>query len=245
MDRNLRPYLAELIGSFALVLLSAGVVIAGPASAGVVGIALAQGFILAALLSATARVSGGFLNPAVTLTLWVFKRLEGNKASWLIGAQVLGAVVAGLCLRFMFRPDLLGGEARFGTPHLTLETFGTSKDSFPSMPILLSGIGFELAFGFIVAFTIFATMIDRRSPPLGGLPAGLALSACAMMGLHLTGAAVNPARWLGTVVWELTVPALRAQAFHDHAVYWIGPTLGTLLAGAAYFLVIGPEEEKS
>ena len=98
MDSKYRSYLAELIGTFALVFVGAGTICAtkqlaevpGQAQPYTVGIALAQGFILAAALTATVPVSGGYLNPALTLTLWVFRRVEGSRVLWLIGAQLLG-----------------------------------------------------------------------------------------------------------------------------------------------------------
>src|SRR5208337_3590714 len=114
MDKNLRPYLAELIGTFAIVFIGAGVVCTSNMSKvdtqpqlNLLGIALAQGLILAVALAATIGVSGGFLNPAITLTFWVFKRLDGVKTCWLIGAQLLGAILAGMYLRFMFTEDVL------------------------------------------------------------------------------------------------------------------------------------------
>jgi MIP family channel proteins len=251
MDKNLRPYLAELIGTFALVFLGAGTVLVsrmavlpGQQQPYVVGIALAEGFILAVMLSATVNISGGYLNPAVTLMLWVYKRMDGVKASWLIGAQLLGAVLAGLCLRPLFTENVMM-DAHLGTPHLNLEAFNAT---YPNFPTLLTGIGIETALTFILTFAIFGTMIDPRGPRLAGLGVGLALVANILMGYALTGAAVNPARWFGTVVWEMTVQQLQGQnPFRDHAVYWIGPIVGALLAGGVYTTLIMPpeEEEKS
>src|SRR5258708_4136493 len=91
----------ELVGAFVLVLFSAGLVCvsqmpipegnggADPQTLqqpGVLGIALGQGLILAALLALTARITGGYLNPAVTLMLWVFNRLATPRAAWLMAA---------------------------------------------------------------------------------------------------------------------------------------------------------------
>src|SRR4029079_9693378 len=126
MDKNLRQYVAELIGTFALVYLAAGTVSSSylpqPAKLDVLGSALAQGFILAVMLTATMQVSGGFLNAAVTLLLWVFKRLDGTRAVGLVIAQLVGALLAGLCLRLTFSAgdtDVLV-NAHLGTPHLNL-----------------------------------------------------------------------------------------------------------------------------
>lgn len=246
MDRNLRGYLAELIGSFILVFLSAGVICtnklaetSGLQQPYLVGIALTQGFALAIALSATVHAGGGYLNPAFTLMLWVFKRLEGPRAIGLIVAQVIGAVLAGLVIRVTFDEKVLG-PAKLGAPHLVREFFGGQADVQPNLKMLASGIGIELVLTFIVSFAIFATMIDPRAPKFGGLGAGLAMSACVFVGFDLTGASVNPARWFGTLIWEATVQS--QGIWQDHAVYWIGPILGALLAGGVYTTLILPPE---
>jgi aquaporin TIP len=249
MDKNLRAFIAELIGTFALVFLSAGTVCAAYLPRGealdVTGIALAQGLILAVLLSATVHVSGGYLNPAITIMLWVLRRLDNLPAIVLLVAQLLGAAVAGGCLRAIFSDSVLV-PAHFGTPHLS-EAF--TDLSFGS---LATGAGIEVVLTFILAFVIFGTMIDPRAPRMGGLgvglTVGLALAAIALMGFRLTGASVNPARSFGPLVWELSyawgteqVPSLREQVL----VYWIGPIVGALLAGLIYtYLILPPEGKK-
>lgn len=248
MDKNLRSALAELIGTFAFVFLSAGTVCVyhlylhpTQPQPGLVGIALAAGFIMAVALSATVNVSGGYLNPAVTLMLWVFKRLDGAKACWLIGAQLLGTMLAGLVLRLIFHDGVLR-SARFGTPHLNLPAFGGILDGHPELPMLLRGVGIEIVLTFILTYAIFGTVIDPRGPRLAGLGVGLALAADVLMGYHLTGAATNPARWLGPALWELTI---RPDALRDHVVYWIGPIVGAMLAGGIYTTLILPPDEEA
>jgi aquaporin Z len=242
MDKHLRPALVEAIGTFALVFVGAAAVcVSGmappndPANPGVLGIALAQGFIFAAALTATVPVSGGFLNPAITLMLWVFRRLESARAGWLVGAQVVGAVLAGLCVRLIFAENVLRDvHIRCGTPHMNAQAFGTL-----SLAAVYSGIGIEVILTFLLAFAICGTMLDPRAPRLGGLGPGLALAAVVLVGYGLTGAAVNPVRWLGPAVGELSIPGMEGDAFRDHTVYWLGPIAGALLAGAVYdFLLL-------
>jgi glycerol uptake facilitator-like aquaporin len=148
-------------------------------------------------------------------------------------------VLAGLLLRVTFTEGVLY-EARMGTPHLFLPAFGGVERAQPTLAMLLSGIGIELVLTFLLTFAIFGTMIDPRAPRLGGLGAGLTYAACVFFGFGLTGAAVNPARWFGPFVWELT---LKSEGAHlDHAVYWIGPILGALLAGTVYSFLMVPLE---
>jgi len=246
MPKNLRPFLAELIGTFAFVLISAGAVCtsqlaygSGLPQAHLLTIALATGLMLMVWLPVTLEAAGGFLNPAVTLTLWVFKRLEGGRACWLIAAQLLGAFVAGLCLRWMFADGVLT-EAHFGTPHLNMPAFGGTATGEPTVPILLSGIGIEFVLTFLIALVIYAAILDPRAPQLGVFAPGITLIALTLMAYPLTGVAVNPARWLGPALWELTI---NRQAFRDHAVYWIGPIFGALAAGAVYEYLFWPADD--
>jgi MIP family channel proteins len=244
MDPKLRSYLAELVGTFALVFAGAGTVCAAALTTeprlGVVDIALAEGLTLAVVLTATSLVSEGYLNPAVTLTLWVFKRLGGAQAAVMIAMQLLGAVLAGLAVLGLFGREL--PEAHLGTPHLKT-FFGPNHEV--TYGSLFSGIAVELCLTFLVTLAVFATLIDRRGPRLGGLVVGLAQAAAVLFGFRLTGGAANPARWLGPWVWQLTVqPPPAGGHFADHPVYWVGPVVGALLAGIFYTgLVMLPREK--
>jgi aquaporin Z len=271
MDKNLRAYMAEMLGTFVVVFLSAGAVIVNQLAAvpwpqtdqpglvivqpqpGLAGIALAAGLSYAAALAVTLPISGGYLNPAVTLMLWVFKRLDGLKTFWLIGVQLLGAALAGMLLRliFSFREDVLTASF-LGTPHLNVGAFGIARETITLGP-LLKGIAIEVILTFCVTFAVFALFLDPRASRWAGgwasrvasLWVGLVLVAVTLVGFPLTGAAVNPARWFGPVLWEATVPALQTQhPFADHAIYWIGSILGALVAGSLYTTFILPPEEE-
>jgi MIP family channel proteins len=248
-DKNLRAYMAELIGTFAFVFLSAaavcvnylGIVPPAPITVAIVT-GLVTGLIYAVALAVTVPIGGGYLNPAVTITLWVFRRLDGGKAVGLIGAQLLGSVVAGTALYFLVAiRDDVALASHVGAPVVT----DALKYSSLSM---LKGIGLEFLLTAIVVFVIFATIVDSRvSQAAGGWVGrlsfvwiGLVLAAATVVGFPFTGAALNPARWLGPALWDL----LRAGgSFQYHAFYWVGPIAGALVAGWAYTALILPPEE--
>jgi MIP family channel proteins len=245
MDAKVRLYVTELLGTFALVFIGAGAVcgyyLPNDPRPEVSGVALAEGFALAVLLTVSYRVSGGCLNPAVTLMLWVFKRLDGGRTAGLIAVQLLGAAAAGLVLRFSFAESVLQ-EARLGTPYV--KPF-LSESSTLALPGLVSGIGVEFFLTCLVTLAIFASLIDPRGLRVGGILVGLAQAAAVLFGFHLTGGAANPARWFGPAVWQLTVPGLAGKSpLSDHAVYWIGPVLGALAGGLFYTTFILPPEKK-
>jgi glycerol uptake facilitator-like aquaporin len=248
MDFRLRPYLAELLGTFVLVFVGAGTVCAsyksesGQPWIGVAGIALAEGCALAAALTFTTLDGpGGCLNPAFTLMLWVCKRLEAGRAVAYVAAQLAGATLAGLAVRQIFSDSVLT-SARLGTPHLK-----AFLDPDGGVPVsgLFVGVGLEAAFTAIVAFAVFATLIDPRRPRQGGLGVGIAQIAVVACGYNLTGGCANPARWFGPAVWQATIPALNMAPpgpFADHTIYWVGPVVGALLGGVLYSSVILPPE---
>jgi aquaporin TIP len=141
----------------------------------------------------------------------------------------------------LFKNDVLR-DAFAGTPHVK----AVREDGSVGLGAWLPGVAVEAGLSFLLTIAVFATIIDPRRPRLGGLPAGLALTAAVLAGYHLTGAAVNPARWFGSWVWQSTVPELKAQnVFDDHPVYWMGPIVGALLAGIVYTGVILPPQKES
>jgi glycerol uptake facilitator-like aquaporin len=186
------------------------------------------------MLAVTLPVSGGYLNPAIAIMLWVFKKIDGPRASALVLVQLLGATLAALILRYVLpgQDDILRAS-RLGAPHLNLDFFNAV-----ALGSILKGAGIELLLTFILTFAVFGLAFDLRMPRS-------AVMAITIVGLPLTGAALNPARWFGPAIAETTVMFLRGRAFEDNAVYWIGPIAGSLLAGALYStLVLPPAAEE-
>src|SRR5260370_9710672 len=252
MDRKLfRTYLVELIGTFALVYVAAGMVCVKhmttprgqlPEAAsltshqpGLVGMALAQGLILAIMLAATVPISGGYLNPAITIMLWVFNKLDSVKTSWFIGAQFLGGVLAALCLHYTFDTIVLQ-SARLGTPRLNPIVYGEVLNR----ATLLAGTGIELILTFFLVFAIFSVGAGVGRWRLAAWSAGAALTVGVLLGFALTRAALNPARWFGPALWELASldPSFGRRAMADVFVYIAGPILGALLAGLGCFKIM-------
>jgi aquaporin TIP len=248
-----RAAFIELVGTFGLVFFSAGLVCINQTTApagqdaalapltshqpGVFGVALGQGLILAALLALTVPVSGGYLNPAVTLMLWVFNRIETNRAAWLIGAQFLGAVLAAICLRLVFVTNILQA-AHFGAPHVNPLAYQTV-----SQLTYITGAIIELVLTFFLVIAIFG-MAGNDSLKLG-LVTGMIMTACVLFGLPLTGAALNPARWFGpTFIEAMSGVKGEPSPWADTLVYLAGPILGALLGGAFVFWIYRPTEER-
>jgi len=212
MNKALKPCVAEAIGTFALCFIGAGSICI---NAGLVGIALAHGSVLAVMISAMGHISGGHFNPAVTVGALVGKKIKGPMAGAYVAAQLAGAVVAGLLLRMIFSPAVWE-PVHLGTP-------GLGSGITPGIGILV-----EVVLTFFLVLVVYGTAIDDRGTwkAVGGFGIGFTVLCDILMGGPLTGASMNPARTFG--------PALVAGYWDNHIVYWIGPLLGGGLAGLVY-----------
>lgn len=213
---NWRALIAEMVGTFALIFVGVGAIaadhIAGGAS-GLVGIALAHGLTIAVMVSATAAISGGHLNPAVTVGAWLTKKIATGMALAYIVSQCLGAVIA-------------AGLIRLAVPSKTLAAVQMGTPALGSGVTLRQGLVTEVVLTFFLMFVIYGTAIDSRAPKVGGLFIGLTVALDILMGGPITGAAMNPARHLG--------PALLGGGTQNLWLYWVGPIVGAVAAALLY-----------
>jgi glycerol uptake facilitator-like aquaporin len=244
MDQQLRGYVAETIGVFLVVFLGGAAVCASllpdasQPRVNLWAIALAEGLSLAAVLPIVFRESPGCLNPAITLTFWVCKRLDGRQTLLLIASQLVGSLLAGLAIFAIF-PE---GAVRLVTPHIQEALTEKGQASLATTVPLAALV--EAVLTFVMTFAVFGLMIDRRSTPFGGVFVGLVRVAVVIAGYNLTGASANPARWFGPYVWQFTLTQVRRDTlFWDHAPFWVGPVVGALAAGLVYTTFLLPPDQ--
>ena len=220
---------AEFIATLLFVFVGAGAVVAtgsltdgGLDPARLVAIALAHGLAITLLVYATANLSGGHINPAVSFAAALTGKISPTKASMYIVAQLGGAVVGALLLKISI-PE----EGNLGAHVL-------GPDVTVGMGILI-----EIVITFVLVFTVFTTAIDPKGMGrLAPLAIGLAVLVGHIVAVTFTGASMNPARSLG--------PAVVAGVWSDHWVYWVGPMVGGVLASLIYqvfFVSRAPAEE--
>ena len=218
---------AEFIGTFTLIFIGVGAIHHfGGVPGDLLAIALAHGLAIAVMVSATGGISGGHLNPAVTIGLLVGGKINLKKsiAYWI--AQLAGATAAAFLLLFIFKHQP-------GTEAAKIIASGTPKLAANGISYI-QGIVIEAVLTFFLVFVVYGSAVDGRAPKIGGLAIGLTVALDILFGGPLTGAAMNPARTFG--------PALASNFWVDHSVYWIGPMLGGGLAGLVYgrFLIKQP-----
>lgn len=223
MKSLLRRSVAEAFGTFGLIFIGAGSVIANSypgANFGLLGIALAHALVFSVVVTATMNISGGHINPAVTVGLLVARRVDGKTAGVYIAAQLLGAVIGALALKFAF-PVHLARTAAYGTPLIHTSVTG-------GQAVLMEAI-----LTFFLVSAVFGTAVSPDAPKVGGFGIGLVLLFGILVGGPLTGAAMNPARAFG--------PSVASGIWTGHYVYWVGPLLGGIVAGVLWDRLLLPK----
>jgi aquaporin Z len=212
-----RRMLAELLGTFALTAVAAGVDMAAalaPGEVDHVARALAPAVLVLALIYAIGDVSGAHLNPAVTAAFALRGIFPWRLVVpyWL--AQLAGAILAALVLR-----SVLGDVAHVGAnePHV-------AASAALAIEVFLTA----------VLVTVILGTADRKGlvGTEAAIAVGAAIAMCGLVGLSLSGASMNPARSLG--------PALVAGQLGQAWIYVAGPLIGAAVAVAVAFALHGP-----
>ncbi|HKV48499.1 MAG TPA: MIP family channel protein [Candidatus Acidoferrales bacterium] len=213
---------AEFIGTFSLIFIGAGSICvdqylraAGQPGLGPLAIAAAAGLTMAVMVTALGHISGGHLNPAVTIGFWVTRRVGTIQSLCYWLAQLAGAASAAYLLALIV-PESASSAAALGTPVLGSDF------------TRLHGMALEAVASFLLVFVFFATVADDKGAfeKIAGFAIGLTLMVDILIAAPFTGAAVNPARAFG--------PALVSRHWGNQGVYWIGPLIGGVIAGFLY-----------
>jgi MIP family channel proteins len=219
MSNRIAPkLLAEFVGTFAFVFIGAGaaaVVGSGAGLNGIIAVAFAHGLAIMAFAFAYGSVSGGHMNPAVTVGVLAAGAMSAREAIGYIVSQLLGGVAGALLLR-----TVLGGDATgLGMPALAhnLAVGATSLTITPE-----AGFMIEAVLGFFLVTVVLSTAVAGRAGSLAPLAIGMTLTFNIIMGGALTGAPFNPARALG--------PMVATDNFNDAWLYLTAPVVGAIIA---------------
>lgn len=225
---KLKPFFAELFATYCFMVIVVGTLLSAqmPGSAlGSLGVALAHGFGIAALVAATLHISGGHLNPAITIAVWLGNRITLTQAVFHIVGQVVGAYLAVLTWEWGV------AVARMEDISYAVPRLGPAIGPWP-------GLVFEVILTFVLGLVVFGTILDRRAAKMSGLYVGLVIAVAMLTIGPMTGASLNPARYLG--------PALVSGNLSELTVYLGGPVIGAAAAALVYTYGFGkPDPEAS
>ncbi|KAF4375062.1 hypothetical protein F8388_017208 [Cannabis sativa] len=192
---------------------------------GLLGIAWAFGGMIFVLVYCTAGISGGHINPAVTLGLFVARKVSLARAVAYMVAQCLGAICGvGLVKGFMKHE---------------YNTFGGGANTVASGYSNGTALGAEILGTFVLVYTVFSATDPKRSardshvPVLAPLPIGFAVFMVHLATIPITGTGINPARSFGAAVIFNN-----EKAWNDQWIFWVGPFIGALAAALYHQYVL-------
>lgn len=217
-----KKMLAEVLGTFILVLFGCGAAVLMGGQIGMLGISLAFGLAIVAAAYGLGAISGAHLNPAVSFGLWVAGKMSLPDFIAYAVAQVLGATLGAAVLLM-----IASGKADY-----SLATHGLGQNGFGEGYLGEYSLGAALIFEAVMTF-LFVTVIlgataEGAPTHLAGLAIGLTLAAIHLVGINVTGVSVNPARSFGPAVFA------GGKALADLWVFIVAPMAGAALAGALW-----------
>ena len=220
-----KKYVAEMFGTFVLVLMGCGSAVIAGSQIGYSGISFAFGLSLLAMVYAIGSISGCHINPAVTISMLARKKITVKDAVFYIVFQCVGAVVAAGLLYFI----------AVGNPSYSLAINGLGQNGYdiasPSGFSLVSVFVAEVVLTFIFLLVIHGSTSEKVPKGFAGISIGLSLVLIHLVGIPISGTSVNPARSLGPAV------IVGGTALSQLWLFWVAPIIGGLLAAAVWKLL--------
>ncbi|WP_272149472.1 MIP/aquaporin family protein [Tenacibaculum aiptasiae] len=213
----MRKYIAEFIGTFALVFCGTGAVIVNSlseGSLGLLGISVAFGIVIMGIIYVFGAFSGAHINPAVTIALAVGKLMPKREVIHYVIAQVLGAFLASVLLCLAFPETQTLGE--------TLPSGG-----------IISSFALETVLTFFLMLTILGITSQKEYSHLAGIVIGVFVTGIILIAGPISGGSFNPARSLA--------PAVLSGNIHSLWIYIIAPILGSVLAMLLWKFMVSEE----
>lgn len=228
----MKKYLAEMVGTFWLVLGGCGSAVLAAAfpevGIGLVGVSFAFGLTVLTMAYAIGHISGCHLNPAVSIGLCVGGRFPANQLVAYISSQVIGAIVAGAVLYL-----IASGKAGFDvTAGFASNGYGSSSPGGYSM---LAVLVTEVVMTAMFLIIIMGATDDRAPAGFAPIAIGLGLTLIHLISIPVSNTSVNPARSTGVALFQggEVVPQLW--------LFWLAPIVGAAI-GALIYRVISSED---
>ncbi|MBQ9536311.1 MAG: aquaporin Z [Desulfovibrionaceae bacterium] len=229
----MKKYLAELVGTFWLVLGGCGSAVLAAAfpnvGIGLLGVSLAFGLTVLTMAYAIGHISGCHLNPAVSVGLCAGGRFSSKDLVPYIIAQCIGAILAGAVLYC-----IASGKAGFDLS-AGFASNGYGEHS-PGGYSLLAGFVCEVVMTAIFLFVIMGATDAKAPAGFAPIAIGLCLTLIHLVSIPVTNTSVNPARSLGVALF------CGGWALKQLWLFWVAPILGGII-GALVYKCVGPKQE--
>ena len=220
-------YGAEFVGTFVLVLAGVGSALLDK-NLGALGISLAFGFALLAMVYAIGPISGCHINPAVTIGLASARKCRWSDVPGYVIAQILGAIAA-----FGFLVTMLRTSTAY-TPSLAAAVSNGFGDHSPGGFSAAAAFIAEALLTFLLVFTVLGATSDKAPAGFAGIAIGLALTVANFVAIPVTNASINPARSIAPAIyagdWAL------AQLW----LFIVAPIVGGIIAAIVYGAIVKP-----
>ena len=231
----MKKYLAELIGTFSLVLFGCGSAVVsgvssvGPSGIGILGIAIAFGFAVVAMAYAIGGISGCHINPAVTIGVLVAGKIKVNDAIGYIVSQCIGAILGAGVLYLIVS----------GKPDFVMKEWGLGANGWGEGYLggynVTSAFLIESVMTLLFVFVILATTSKFGNGTMAGLAIGVTLMLIHLVTIPVTGTSVNPARSLGPAIFS------GGRALSQLWLFFIAPFVGAVIAAVIWRFGFGKE----
>jgi len=224
---SIRKYICECIGTAVLVLFGCGTAVV---TGNIVATALAFGLAIIAMAYVIGNISGCHVNPAVSLAMWINKKMNWKDFLFYVLAQVVGAFIGAGILYFVLWSS--GAVAQAGG----MEVVGLGANGFGENSTLLismwGALVVELVLTFVFVYTILGVTSDEKKSSVAGIVIGLTLTFVHLLGIYLTGTSVNPARSLAPAA--IMAIAGKVEALQQVWVFIVAPFVGAALAALTF-----------
>ena len=221
----MKKYIAELLGTFSLVLFGTGIAILSGGD--LVATSLAFGLAIVVEAYVIGNISGCHINPAVSLAMLLNKKMTTKDFIWYVVAQVLGAILGTTVLVIILN------STDIGTAALGANYYGELSANNIS---LFGALVTEIILTCIFVYTILGVTSDEKYSSIAGVVIGLTLTCVHLLGIPLTGTSVNPARSLAPAIF------LGGEALKQVWVFIVAPLIGSACA-AGLFQYLNVEEK--
>jgi len=214
----MKKYLAEMVGTMVLVLMGCGsaVFFGCSAPAEILAVAFAFGLAVVGMAYCIGGISGCHINPAITLGVWLSKRMSGKDAAMYMLFQVIGAIIGSAVI---FALTSTGG---YGT------ATATGANGFGEGEMLQAFIA-EVVFTFVFVLVVLgSTDSEKGAGNLAGLAIGLTLVLVHIVCIPITGTSVNPARSIGPALFQ------GGAALSQLWLFIVAPFVGAALSAAVW-----------